>query len=290
MKTIKLFKYSFNQVRILAIVIIALFSIIVSSSAQVKVYQNGKVTMSKDLIVAGKSAVKLSNSHDLTETALNTSSPTNSISLLQPYRIQSLQVVPMGLEGDAMEINSMTPGMIGDLETMQDHYGFNINEFRLVYPELVNYDTNNQPYINYTELIPILVQSIKELTIRVNQLENVGLLPPIGDDPIMLHAPRQNDATTDIADAKTNNDSRLYQNTPNPFNERTIIRYDIPQSANNAYLCIYDMQGTLKKQIIADVFVGQATIEAGELPAGMYLYTLFVDNREVATRRMILSK
>lgn len=50
------------------------------------------------------------------------------------------------------------------------------------------------------------------------------------------------------------------------------------------------MQGILKKQLRADAGIGYITIEASEFEAGMYLYSLVVNGKEVATKRMILSK
>jgi hypothetical protein len=85
--------------------------------------------------------------------------------------------------------------------------------------------------------------------------------------------------------------SILYQNTPNPFLNETEINYFINSSIRTAKLLILNMQGTLIKQVdINNKGMGNITIKASELNAGMYLYTLICDGQEVDTKRMILTE
>jgi len=84
---------------------------------------------------------------------------------------------------------------------------------------------------------------------------------------------------------------KLYQNTPNPFNQSTEIKYYLPQDVKTAYLCIYNLQGAQIKQIkIIQRGEGSQWISGSELAAGIYLYALIVDGKEVDTKRMILTK
>ena len=46
----------------------------------------------------------------------------------------------------------------------------------------------------------------------------------------------------------------------------------------------------MQKQIPVDSSMQSVTIEGYGLSAGMYIYSLVVDGKEVKTRRMILSK
>ena len=82
----------------------------------------------------------------------------------------------------------------------------------------------------------------------------------------------------------------LYQNTPNPFTERTTIRFTLPDDVQNAYIYVFDMQGKMLKQIPIDTSMQSVTINGYELQAGMYIYSLVVNNKEIDTKRMILSK
>ena len=65
------------------------------------------------------------------------------------------------------------------------------------------------------------------------------------------------------------------------------LRSDVSQ----AMLYIFDMQGALLKSIpVTDRGNVSVTIDGGELNAGMYIYSLIADGKEVASKRMILTK
>jgi len=82
----------------------------------------------------------------------------------------------------------------------------------------------------------------------------------------------------------------LHQNRPNPFNERTIINYEIHDVyALNASISIFNMNGQLlETQNVPIEKNGEFVIESNAMEPGMYLYTLIVDGKEIDTKRMIL--
>ena len=58
----------------------------------------------------------------------------------------------------------------------------------------------------------------------------------------------------------------------------------------SASIMIFDMQGLLKRTIlISEPGKREVTINGHELTAGMYLYSLVVDDQEIDTKRMILA-
>jgi hypothetical protein len=83
----------------------------------------------------------------------------------------------------------------------------------------------------------------------------------------------------------------LYQNTPNPFSSNTEISCYLPEITQQALIYIYNLQGVeLKSYSITQVGLNTIIINGSELSAGMYLYTLVVDNGVIDTKRMILIK
>lgn len=83
----------------------------------------------------------------------------------------------------------------------------------------------------------------------------------------------------------------LYQNSPNPFTERTIIRCDIENSVADAVLYLYDMNGRqIDSRMIVERGATEVTIEGGSLDAGIYMYSLIADGQVIDTKRMILTK
>jgi hypothetical protein len=83
----------------------------------------------------------------------------------------------------------------------------------------------------------------------------------------------------------------LKQNSPNPFNSNTIIGYFIPTTSKNAQMIVTNSKGQLLKTIpLKSYGESQITINAGELAAGSYFYTLTVDGQRMDTKQMILTK
>ncbi len=103
-----------------------------------------------------------------------------------------------------------------------------------------------------------------------------------------------NTTGTNAADKVTSSNSEkasLEQNIPNPFTQRTLIKYFIPQKSVYASLRIYKMDGTEVLNIkIDNTGFGQSEISGGTLEAGIYTYILLVDGKVADTRQMILSK
>lgn len=166
---------------------------------------------------------------------------------------------------------------LGDNET----YGFIAQELREVFPELVREDHDGYLGIDYISLIPVMVEAMKELREEIDMLKSVN-----DEHEIRDKSTSDNNGTDNLIQGTT-----LYQNAPNPFSSETEIRFYIPNNVGQASLLIFDMQGTLKKQMqITGRGEGSVTINASELPAGMYIYSLIVDGKEIDSKRMILTK
>ena len=160
-------------------------------------------------------------------------------------------------------------------------YGLDADQLKEVYPELVYEDANGIVSINYVEMVPLLVQSIKELSARVAELE--GTSPRTAKTPTDATAIEESVADIDMV--------RMDQNKPNPFSESTVISLNIPSNAQVASIFIYDMSGK-QVQSLSAIERGETniTVYASDLAAGMYIYTLVVDGKISVTRRMIVTK
>ena len=162
-------------------------------------------------------------------------------------------------------------------------YGLNINAMREMFPDLVITATDGRVYVDYMRMIPLLISAISELKAQIDTPISSGpILSPMNDD---LETASANTLGIDVVTPK------LYQNAPNPFNSVTTIKYALPQDVNNAMLYVYDLQGVQKHAIeITERGENSVNITASKLPAGMYIYTLIADGKEIDTKRMILTK
>jgi hypothetical protein len=128
--------------------------------------------------------------------------------------------------------------------------------------------------VNYTGLIPVLTQAVNELKAEVDGLRaELAALKRKGSEGIQPVT------------------GQLLQNSPNPFSQSTVIRYQLASSVQQAILLIFDMQGKQVKQVVLNGRSnGSYTLQANELQAGMYIYTLVADGKEIESLRMILTK
>lgn len=159
------------------------------------------------------------------------------------------------------------------------HYGLLAQEVKELYPELVHEDAAGVMSINYTELIPLLIQAVQDLSEQVSALSNSSSVSA------RKQTPKQQESTTESIAAT------LYQNTPNPFTEETVISYIVPTEAQQASIYIYNMLGEqLSKYDISAFGEGYITISANELYAGTFLYSLVVDGKLIDTKQMIITQ
>ena len=159
------------------------------------------------------------------------------------------------------------------------NYGLDAEHLKAMFPKLVQQDKEGNYSINYIEMIPLLVKSINELSEELEELRGAS----------RNKAKVQSDATGIENNVSDVDMVRMDQNKPNPFSESTVIGLNIPEKTQKANIFIYDLSGKQVKNVqVNERGETNITVYAGELGAGMYIYTLVVDGKVVVTRRMIV--
>ena len=161
--------------------------------------------------------------------------------------------------------------------TSDTHYGLIAQELQTIYPDLVKEGQDGYLGINYVELVPILIRSIQELKAELDEVRASS------EDTF-------NARSTSALNTATSSSAKLYQNTPNPFTERTVIRFSLPDDAINAYIYIFDLSGKMLRQIPINSSMQSVTVNGSELSAGIYLYSLLIKGQEIDTKKMIITK
>ena len=160
------------------------------------------------------------------------------------------------------------------------HFGLIAQDLRDIFPNLVYEGVAGDGYLSiaYVELVPVLIRAIQELKTELDEAKTGGRIS-------------EGDTTPSDAPGMRLMQTELFQNTPNPFSEKTEIPCTIAEDVKKATLYVYDMSG---KQISEYPIEGRGktsvTIEGGSLDAGMYLYSLIADGKVIDTKRMILTK
>jgi hypothetical protein len=165
--------------------------------------------------------------------------------------------------------------------------GFIAQELVQVVPEAVVLGDDGIYAVNYNSITPLLVEGIKEqqntitaLTDRVVELEK------------LLAAQNGAPAGT-FQDGLPVNPAlgNLQQNVPNPFNQQTVINYNVAANAGVAMITIYDLNGRqIRSEQLNQRGNGQLVINANELSPGMYIYALIVDGKAADSKRMIVTE
>jgi hypothetical protein len=82
----------------------------------------------------------------------------------------------------------------------------------------------------------------------------------------------------------------LGQNIPNPANNSTQINVYIPDSKGSGSIRIINSLGQLMAEQKVEKGRQQVVFNTGDLAGGIYFYTLYVDNKPCATKRMVIVK
>lgn len=181
-----------------------------------------------------------------------------------------------------------TPDKIIEENNNPARFGFMAQQVEDVYPDLVRRDPSGLLYIDYIGMIPLLVDALQKMKSRTDSLETV--IERFGITEVMTRACGMNDENEDESGNKNSLSAILYQNYPNPWSATTEIRCSLPFDVKTACVYIYDLQG---QQIRKEEVVGRGdtsvSLRGTDFKAGMYIYALVVDGKEVDTKRMILT-
>lgn len=137
--------------------------------------------------------------------------------------------------------------------------------------------------VRYAELIPVLINAIKEQQAMIeDQNQKLNALVNGADKAILMNNSVQ---------LETNVNAMLFQNNPNPFNQSSEIKYSIPSSYTSASIIICDLSGKLLKTIpLTQKGNGSILINSGELRPGILIYSLIIDGKEMGSKKMIITE
>ena len=203
---------------------------------------------------------------------------------IEPIQYKTAQASEKDLITTDAKDNVEDPSPVGArlIVDSHKHYGIDAIQLEEIYPDLVRDNKDGTKSINYVEMVPILVQAIKELKTEIEELKCEGG-NNVKDDSHMTSAIESSQSQISLLS--------LGQNKPNPFSNSTTIEVCIPEDVKSAFIYVYDLQGKKVEQM--DITVrGRQDIQlnSANLTDGMYLYSLIADGKVVETRRMIVEK
>jgi hypothetical protein len=163
--------------------------------------------------------------------------------------------------------------------------GLIAQEVEAIVPEVVRDQYTGHKAVAYQHLVGLLIEAVKELDSKINQCCGYAAKTTPNNKELGKTASTENISLDEQGDFNI-----LLQNNPNPTTTKTNISYKIITTSLKAEIMLFDLQGALiKKYDLKEKGKGNIEILQGELKAGMYLYSLVVDNKEIDTKRMIIS-
>ncbi|WP_165366228.1 tail fiber domain-containing protein [Brumimicrobium glaciale] len=172
-----------------------------------------------------------------------------------------------------------------------NQHGFVSQEMAEVFPELTKdvtqpvFDEDGKivsdisyKAINYTGLISVLTAGIQELNSELVDIREE------------LAEYKANDKIREslVQDSREVSDYSMEQNIPNPFNDRTVIRYQLAPNVEQASITIFNLNGGFVKDYPINENKGEITILASEIGKGMFIYSLTRNGQEIMSKRMIV--
>jgi hypothetical protein len=170
-------------------------------------------------------------------------------------------------------------------------HGFISQEMAEVFPELTRditkpvFDKDGKMIseitfkaINYVGLISLLTESIQELNTELTQVRQ-DLDEYKASDAVRAQI---------IQNTPTVSGYSIEQNVPNPFDDRTSIRFQLASGVQSAKLSIFNLNGAFVRDYALDGNSGEVEILASEIGKGMYIYSLNQNGQEIISKRMII--
>ncbi len=192
--------------------------------------------------------------------------------------ILSLRPVSYNWKNDSKNNSSRsienTSNMPYGPEEGKTQYGFLAQDVEKILPDAVITDENGYKLINYTAIIPHLVQSVQELQgVVANQeaiIENLS------------SQLAQNGSNATLC--------KITNCTPNPTSGIITFEYTLSETTSSATILVTDLVGALKYSLDCSPIETSITEDLSSLKDGLYIATLSVNGEVQDSKQFIIRK
>ncbi|NUY80847.1 tail fiber domain-containing protein [Flavobacterium sp. MAH-1] len=155
------------------------------------------------------------------------------------------------------------------------HSGFIAQELEKVLPHVVATDDKGNKSVNYLEVIPYLVEAIKE---QQTQIEDLKL-------QISENFKAQNAELIGLTNTK------IISVSPNPSKDVITVLLNIDKSAASAKLMVHDLKGTLVSSLNVNERDNNIskTFQKDNFGAGVYIVSLVVNGKNIDSKKIIFN-
>jgi len=203
------------------------------------------------------------------------------------YNYKSVKLSANTIDSNLKEVDSNIAYPTTDPKR---RYGFTAQQVKRVFPNLEEEFTENIGVVNYVGFIPLLLGGVQEQqksidTLRIT-IDSLNLQIQNLREEIIAWKGRSIDTTNQ-------NNTKLFQNNPNPFNGNTTISYFIDENIaiSSATIEVRNIMGNLQTTLTLGDRSGLGSIDydGSLLTQGYYIYTLKL-NGSIRDSKMFLKE
>lgn len=177
---------------------------------------------------------------------------------------------------DAVSTRSVEELAYGPKEDRTTQYGFLAQEVEEVFPDAVKTDEEGRKLINYTAIIPVLVQSIQELQGVIN--EQATTIASLNNRVV----------ESDLSISESRN--KILSCSPNPTNSNITFTYKLDKFANDAYILISDLTGNQEMRVTGLSGKEEVSTNVSGLKTGLHIATLITGNNVQDSKQIIVTR
>jgi hypothetical protein len=173
----------------------------------------------------------------------------------------------------------------------REQLGFIAQELKEVFPQMVTEGPDGFNYVNYTAMIPVLLEAIKEQKQSTDAMK-ADLQKQINDQKAQISELLEKTGTSTGLNNSGSVETgvTMSQNEPNPFTHETVVNYTLPSQVGSAYMAVYDLSGKqITKFALDQKGAASITISSENLAAGIYIYSIVADGKVMDSKRMIVA-
>ena len=164
-------------------------------------------------------------------------------------------------------------------EASRKRIGFLAQDVEKVLPELVKTDEDGVKSIDYIGFIPLLVESINEMRLTIQEQQN---------EIEMLQSLLSVETKSTLRSTSTGNPdmvegAKLYNRAG------ASVSYTLPSTFSNAYLQVFDISGRVVKKITLTIANDIVDINPSEIGYGKFVYALYVDGQKADTLKKFVN-
>lgn len=164
-------------------------------------------------------------------------------------------------------------------EASRKRIGFLAQDVEKVLPELVKTDEDGVKSIDYIGFIPLLVESINEMWLTIQEQQN---------EIEMLQSLLSVETKSTLRSTSTGNPdmvegAKLYNRAG------ASVSYTLPSTFSNAYLQVFDISGRVVKKITLTIANDIVDINPSEIGYGTFVYALYVDGQKADTLKKFVN-